>query len=167
MSIKLCEHDDVEANVVVIKLSEDEDAIFRGDHNRSVAEIQIRCVECGEHFGFRTPDVGIRIDRPTVSPDILELRAPLISPSELKLLKSVAVETTNMIETINPDVEDEQRWYKIQTFDKWYAIKACCRSCATRKLHAWTYQNAWEGKLGTVKTKEYPSWLISLESSNS
>jgi len=54
-----------------------------------------------------------------------------------------------------PTYVDIEYWYKIQFGGVWYAIKACCRNCATRKGHAWI-----DGTL--VKTIEYPKWLIKL-----
>lgn len=56
---------------------------------------------------------------------------------------------------IEPDEVDEDRWYRIQTWGAWYAIRACCRSCATRKLHAWVDESG-------VRTVEMPDWLMSL-----
>lgn len=56
-----------------------------------------------------------------------------------------------------PDYLDRQYWYKIQSWGTWYAVKACCRSCATRKLQGWTDLS------GMVITKEYPNWLIKLD----
>lgn len=65
---------------------------------------------------------------------------------------------------IEPDVLDEVYWYRIQTFGKWYVVQACCRKCATHRLHSWTFQSPLDrGPLGEVKTIESPKWLISLD----
>lgn len=49
---------------------------------------------------------------------------------------------------------DEEHWYHIQHMGAWYYVLACCRTCATRGLHAWT--NAF----GEVKTHTSPPWLV-------
>jgi len=37
---------------------------------------------------------------------------------------------------VEPDAPpDEQKWYRIQYNYTWYVVEACCRSCATKKLH--------------------------------
>ena len=67
---------------------------------------------------------------------------------------------------IEPDVVDEEKWYRLQSHHKWYAVKACCRRCATRKLQGWTYQVhdfVAISELGSVKTNEVPEWLVRLE----
>jgi hypothetical protein len=58
--------------------------------------------------------------------------------------------------TREPDYVDEEYWYKMQFNYVWYAIKACCRKCATRKGFAWIKSD------GQIKTTEYPDWLIKL-----
>lgn len=67
---------------------------------------------------------------------------------------------------IEPDVLDELHWYRMQTWGTWYAVQACCRSCATRRLHAWTFQEN-QGLvdvslLGKIKTVETPKWIVAL-----
>lgn len=54
------------------------------------------------------------------------------------------------------DPIDTERWYRIQHHHRWYDILACCRSCATRKLHAWT------NKYG-ISTRACPKWLKPLD----
>lgn len=49
---------------------------------------------------------------------------------------------------------DQEHWYRIQNMHVWYLILACCRSCATRKLHAWV------DEFGEVKTQTSPPWLV-------
>jgi hypothetical protein len=56
--------------------------ITRGNNDPTViaysAEIHVNCVACGEPFRWTGPyDVGASSDRPCVSPDGTELRAPL------------------------------------------------------------------------------------------
>lgn len=53
--------------------------------------------------------------------------------------------------TIQPDVEDELRWYRMQSFGEWFAVLACCRSCATRKLHGWRE---------TGSSPDLPDWIL-------
>ncbi len=74
------------------------------------------------------------------------------------------IQYPNDIGLIQPDVLDEVRWYKIQTFGKWYAVKACCRTCATARLNDWTFQWPSTPELqGEVKTVEIPDWLMHLK----
>lgn len=64
---------------------------------------------------------------------------------------------------IEPDSIDKMYWYRIQTWGKWYAVQACCRRCATNRLHGWTGQNPiYTENLGEVKTLECPDWLVAL-----
>ena len=37
---------------------------------------------------------------------------------------------------VPPGSEDRLYWYKMQHNHVWYRVLACCRSCATQKLHA-------------------------------
>ena len=86
-----CEHKDIEAAVDITALAEDEEAKARGEINRYVMDIHVRCADCKTPFGFYVPDFGLLPDRPTVSPDFLELRVPLKSPSMLELTAAQAV----------------------------------------------------------------------------
>lgn len=85
-----CSHPDFEANVSVGRIASDEDAVRHDEIDHFVCDVTIRCAVCKEPFGFRVPDVGVLPDRPAVSPDALEMRVPLISPSELTLLGPLA-----------------------------------------------------------------------------
>ncbi len=92
-----CAHPDFEAKVSVNRFVADLPADEEGRESRPgddphsfAAEIHVRCKTCGEQMGFRCADVGMLPDRPCVSPDALELRVPLISPSELQLLGPLA-----------------------------------------------------------------------------
>jgi hypothetical protein len=82
----MCNHPDFEAVVNVGRISIDEDALNKDEIDHFVADIKVQCAKCKQRFGFRVPDVGLLPDRPAVSVDALEMRVPLISPSELKLL---------------------------------------------------------------------------------
>jgi len=65
---------------------------------------------------------------------------------------------------VQPEDRDVLVWYRIQTFGKWYAVRACCRRCATERLHGWTFQYPDKPSLlGEVKTVEAPEWLIRLK----
>lgn len=92
-----CEHLNFAARVDVARIMENlapEDEgrpPEKGDDAYSFcAEITVACADCGESFGFRCPDVGMLNDRPSVSPDALELRLRLVTPSELALLGPLA-----------------------------------------------------------------------------
>lgn len=89
-----CAHPDFEAHVSVGRIAPDEAAVVRDEISHFVADVTVRCAACGAPFGFRVPDVGVLPDRPAVSPDALELRVPLISPSELNLLGPLAAMRT-------------------------------------------------------------------------
>lgn len=52
------------------------------------------------------------------------------------------------------DPADEEHWYHIQHFGKWYYILSCCRRCAAKNLHGWVTE------FGTVKTLTSPPWLV-------
>ena len=52
------------------------------------AHVRVVCEDCGNEFGFRGPmPVGLHPAGPTVSPDLKELRIPLISPTQLAMLE--------------------------------------------------------------------------------
>lgn len=55
---------------------------------------------------------------------------------------------------VEPDEQDVERWYRIQFNGVWFAIFACCRSCATRKYHE---------TFGYVLTHHnMPEWIVRL-----
>lgn len=85
-----CSHPDFEANVAVGRIASDDDALRHDEIDHFVCDVTVKCAACGARFGFRVPDVGVLPNRPAVSPDALEMRVPLISPSELKLLGPLA-----------------------------------------------------------------------------
>lgn len=76
-----CQHEDFEADVKVGRVTDDDG----GDVVAFVAEVRVRCVECGENFGFRGMPPGLMWEGPTRSPDAREARLPLLSPTELEM----------------------------------------------------------------------------------
>ena len=71
-----CEHEDFEASVVVDRLQ---------DTKSFCADIRIVCRQCKEPFRFIGVPAGLSCQRPMVSLDGLELRAP-IEPEIVKTL---------------------------------------------------------------------------------
>jgi hypothetical protein len=72
-----CPHESFAARVDVIRLTDSpESAAVTG----YTTEIHIECAQCGRPLAFACPEIGSLNDRPTASPDGLELRAPLVSP---------------------------------------------------------------------------------------
>lgn len=54
-------------------------------------DLRIRCVECGEPFGWRGMPCGVSVNgAPMRSADALEMRAWLLSPSEIALTSGPA-----------------------------------------------------------------------------
>ena len=47
------------------------------DKGRYALELHVRCSDCGTRFGFVGLPAGLAPDHPTMSPDRLELRAPI------------------------------------------------------------------------------------------
>lgn len=84
-----CLHEEFEAHVEVTRVQ-------NGDQGTDEliafgCDIRVRCVECGEPFGFRGVPCGISVNgRPMRSADALELRAWLLSPAEIALLDGPA-----------------------------------------------------------------------------
>lgn len=63
-----CAHEDFSTFVNIARLL---------DSGKFCAEITIRCTVCDSPFRFICPDAGVAWDRPVVSVDGLELRAPI------------------------------------------------------------------------------------------
>ncbi len=63
-----CTHPEFAANVVVNRFE---------DTGRFNAEVRVSCIACGESFRFLGVPAGLLTDRPAVSVDGLELRAPI------------------------------------------------------------------------------------------
>lgn len=53
---------------------------------------------------------------------------------------------------VQPGENDPERWYRMQSNGKWYAIRACCRPCATRLIQNW----------GVTDHESDPAWLVKL-----
>jgi hypothetical protein len=75
------QHENFRADVAVGRLTPEEGA----DVRRFVADITVQCVDCDAKFGWRGVPPGVNSDGPTRSVDALELRAPLLTPTELEL----------------------------------------------------------------------------------
>lgn len=70
-----CEHNEFEASVTVNRLE---------DVKRFVADVHIKCRECGKPFQFLGLPGGLAPDRPTVSVDGTEARLPIVPEDEDK-----------------------------------------------------------------------------------
>lgn len=79
-----CIHESFMANVEVGRLSK----VEGGEITSYIAEVKVKCDDCGQEFRFICPDVGILPDRPGISPDGKELRV-YIEPSDGTLADSV------------------------------------------------------------------------------
>lgn len=78
-----CTHEQFEADVNVVRLLDGREG---GEVCHFVAEVAVRCAGCGADFGFRGVECGASITgSPMRSVDALELRVPLLTPSELVL----------------------------------------------------------------------------------
>lgn len=64
----ICPHMNFNARVAVNRLE---------DVGRFTADVTIECADCGEPFHFKGLPMGSSPDRPMVSVDGLELRAPI------------------------------------------------------------------------------------------
>lgn len=76
-----CQHEDFEADAKIGRITGEDD----GDVVAFIVDLRVRCVGCGAEFGFRGMPPGLKWDGPTRSPDALEARLPLLSPSELEM----------------------------------------------------------------------------------
>jgi hypothetical protein len=74
-----CAHDRFSANVDVHRLTDDS-----GRVRNFIAEVQVRCLDCGEPFHFVCPDIGLSFTRPTVNVGATTLHAPM-APGEAAL----------------------------------------------------------------------------------
>lgn len=70
---RACPHEDFDALVTVNRLTSTEGGPVNGFN----AAITIRCAHCDEPFRFIGCPAGLLADRPAVSPDEAELRAPI------------------------------------------------------------------------------------------
>ena len=74
-----CTHARFSAEVGVHRLLDD-----AGRVRNFIAEVQVRCADCGEPFHFVCPDTGLSFTRPTVNVGATTLHAP-IAPGEAAL----------------------------------------------------------------------------------
>ncbi|MDQ0376602.1 hypothetical protein [Amycolatopsis thermophila] len=68
-----CEHEVFQAEVAVNRLTKHEGGPVVGFR----ADVRVRCAQCGERFRWSGVPAGLLPDRPAVSVDGTELRAPL------------------------------------------------------------------------------------------
>lgn len=79
-----CSHSEFRADVEVHRVVGDEGPTAGVDY---MADVRIRCVECGEPFRFLGVPSGLSFEAPMTSVDGLELHAP-IEPEVVKVLAS-------------------------------------------------------------------------------
>lgn len=72
-----CAHERFEGHVRVNRLA---------DVGRFFADVELRCAECGTRFRWIGVPAGLAPDRPMVSPDGFELRAPVVPDAHLTTL---------------------------------------------------------------------------------
>lgn len=72
-----CTHEDFQANVAVGRIL---------DVGKFVADITVKCAECGEPFRFVGVPAGLSYEQPMVSIDGLELHAPIEPEIEKRLM---------------------------------------------------------------------------------
>lgn len=79
----MCDHGEFRADVDVTRVLDDRED---GDVTAYACDVRVSCAECGEPFGFRGVPCGVSVvGQPMRSADALELRAWLLSPSEMQL----------------------------------------------------------------------------------
>lgn len=76
-----CQHENFEAEANIGRITGEQN----GDIAAYVCELRVRCVDCGEPFGFRGMSPGLSWADPTRSPDAQEARLPLLTPSDMAL----------------------------------------------------------------------------------
>lgn len=73
-----CKHFQMNASVKIGRIiAEGQELALDGTPKNYIAEIRVNCKDCGEPFHFVGVPVGLSWEHPAVSPDSLELRAPL------------------------------------------------------------------------------------------
>lgn len=72
---RACSHEDFQCVVGIARITPDDDE--SGRPIAFTAEIKVTCGQCGEKFRFMGLRAGMMADRPTVSVDEFELRAPI------------------------------------------------------------------------------------------
>lgn len=95
-----CEHQDFEGRIEVTRiLAKDGDA----EAWQFTADVTVRCVGCGELFGFRGPPGGFSWHEPRCTVDGRKISLPLMSPAELALAGPLPVfDRGPMIYEVNP-----------------------------------------------------------------
>lgn len=76
-----CEHKDFRADVAVGRISDSQ----TGEITQFVADVTVKCSECGAPFGFRGAPAGHSWNEPRCQVDALKISLPLMSPHELAL----------------------------------------------------------------------------------
>jgi len=79
-----CQHDQFRADVAVHRLTESDGGPVRC----FMADVRIKCMQCGLHFRFMGLPFGMSAAQPMLSADGLELRAP-IEPAHVPELLGV------------------------------------------------------------------------------
>ena len=82
-----CQHPSFKANVAVNRFE---------DTGRFMADITVACADCGEPFRFVGLAAGLDWERPLVSIDALELRAPIEPQGEPRLLNRASFAMPNI-----------------------------------------------------------------------
>lgn len=83
-----CAHPDFAAEVDVHRLE---------DTGKFIADVRIKCVECGEPFRFVGLPSGIHFSHPTVSIDETELHAPIEPEGEKRLQMSASFQMPEVL----------------------------------------------------------------------
>jgi hypothetical protein len=83
-----CHHENFAASCDVTRVL---DGHEDGDLTAFALDLRVACADCGADFGFRGVPCGVSVNgQPMRSADALELRAWLLSPSELALVDEPA-----------------------------------------------------------------------------
>lgn len=88
-----CAHKDFVARVDVGRITEsvpEEVDIEDVDPHSFIAEVEVRCKECNELFGFKGIDTGFDFDHPTQRIDGKKAHLPLRSPAEMLMAGELA-----------------------------------------------------------------------------
>ncbi|MEL6257863.1 MAG: hypothetical protein AAFQ67_02250 [Pseudomonadota bacterium] len=97
LSPEKCEHYNFETSCAIGRIT----SVEGGPVAYFVAEIRIKCRDCGAQFQFHGLPLGLSAYRPTVSIDGFELRAPIM-PEGSKIPTGIAGFSVAM-----PDTPDE------------------------------------------------------------
>ena len=83
-----CAHKQFGAKVAVNQLE---------DSGKFIADVRVKCIECGEPFRFIGLPAGINFERPTVSIDETELHAPIEPEGEKRLQASASFQMPEVL----------------------------------------------------------------------